>query len=484
MLLRLISNLIGKPQKPAAARVAAPPSGGESASPRGAAVAPDGMTHPAVRVRVEHDDIDRLDVESNAELRSAALFQSHLLAEVTPAAMFELHRRYGRRLEAEVADLPPLSPAIEADPRRRIRIGYVSPNLGSHSVSYFIEPVLSHHDRSAFEVYCYHTGPHCDETTERIEAAVDAWRQADSLSDDALARLIVDDRIDVLVDLAGHTLFGRLAVFARRPAPVQMTWIGYPDTTGIEAIDFRITDAIADPAPQADARHTERLLRLPGAFLCYQPPRDAPEVALRDKGADEVVFCSFNTVRKVNDAVIALWSRVLRAVPGSRLLIKGGRVLGEEAVARRLRTGFAAHGIAESRLELKDWIEDRAGHLNLYGAADIALDTFPYNGTTTTCEAMWMGVPVVTLAGEAHMSRVGATLLCAVGLNELIAHSPDAFVEAAVSLARDLPRRRALRATLRARFAASPLLDHAGFTRTLDATIRDAWVEWCERQPR
>jgi predicted O-linked N-acetylglucosamine transferase (SPINDLY family) len=478
MLLRLLSALIRRKPEIREAPVVAP-RGLDSAA-RGAAVLPDGSARPAVRIHVDAGyDLSDIAVESNADLRSAALFQTHFLPEASPDALFDLHRRYGAMLEAETAKLALPPRAVDADPHRRLRIGYVSPNLGSHSVSYFIEPVLAQHDRSAFEVYCYHTGPYCDETTERIEASVDVWRQVDALGDDALAKLIADDRIDVAVDLAGHTLLGRLAVFARRPAPVQITWLGYPNTTGLSTLDYRISDAIADPEPAADARHTERLLRIPGSFLCYQPPLDAPDVAHRETGAGEIVFCSFNTVQKVNDKVIALWARVLNAVPGSRLLIKGGRVLEQQSVAQRLRDAFDAHGIDASRLELHAWIEERADHLALYGTADIALDTWPYNGTTTTCEAMWMGVPVVTLVGESHMSRVGATLLEAVGLNALVARTPDDYVASAAALASDIARRRALRATMRARLSASPLLDHAGFTRKLEAAVRGAWVDWC-----
>jgi predicted O-linked N-acetylglucosamine transferase (SPINDLY family) len=302
------------------------------------------------------------------------------------------------------------------------------------------------------------------------------------MSDDALANLISEDRIDVLVDLAGHTAFGRLPVFARKPAPVQLTWLGYPDTTGIAAIDYRLTDAVCDPAG-AEARHTERLLRIPDLFLCYQPPADAPEVSPRETAPEEVVFCSFNTLEKVNARTIAAWAAILRGLSGSRLLIKAD-ILKHEAAARRLRESFAAHGIDEARLELVPWAEDRATHLDMYGRADIALDTFPYNGTTTTCEAMWMGVPVVTLAGEAHMSRVGATLLTAAGLGDLVAGSAEAYVDAAVRLARDPERRRALRSSLRTALRASPLLDHAGFTRKLEASMRVAWRAWCDGQPR
>jgi predicted O-linked N-acetylglucosamine transferase (SPINDLY family) len=481
MLLRLINTLFARKRRtqlPDASSQAT-----EELAVRGSALGADGTARAVVRVQVgAAADPRNLAVEGHQELRSAALLQSHYLERTSPEALFELHVRYGRMLEAEAAPfvLPPR--AIDADPDRRLRIGYVSPNFADHSVSYFFEPVLSRHDRSAFEVRCYHTGPYRDDTTARIAGAADAWLDSHELSDDALAWRVAADGVDILVDLAGHTQFGRLGVFARRPAPVQMTWLGYPDTTGLASIDYRVTDGIADP-PCADVRHTERLVRLPPPFLVYQPPVDAPAVAARDEAAD-VVFCSFNTLQKVNDAVIALWSRVIKAVPGSRMLIKGGRLLDEPEAAQRLRNAFAAQGIDAARVELYGWIENRAEHLALYGRADVALDTFPYHGTTTTCEAMWMGVPVVTLAGEAHMSRVGASLLTAVGLGELVAGTADEFVDIAVSLARDATRRRAQRAALRPRMAASKLLDHAGFTRNLEAAMRTAWTAWCATAAR
>ncbi|MDB5905545.1 MAG: hypothetical protein JWM26_4423, partial [Betaproteobacteria bacterium] len=253
-------------------------------------------------------------------------------------------------------------------------MGYVSPNFSRHSVGYFIEPVIASHDRTAYEIHCYYTNREADDTTARIEASAEHWRHVHGMSDDALARLIADDRIDVLVDLAGHTSLGRLPVFARKPAPVQLTWLGYPDTTGVSAIDYRVTDRTADPAG-AEARHTERLLRIPGVFLCYQPPFDAPAVTLRETAPEDVVFCSFNLLEKVNAPTIGMWARILRQLPGSRLLMKA-ELLRHDPTAQRVRESFAAHGIDESRIELVTWVEDRAAHLDLYGRADIALDTF------------------------------------------------------------------------------------------------------------
>jgi protein O-GlcNAc transferase len=474
MLLRLISGLF----KRAASET--PPT---PVAARGTLVADDGTRRPAVNLRGDSAALaasSEVSVEAHPELRSAALLHTHYLPDITPQALFDIHERYGRMFEDEVPDTErDLHRVDDANPQRRLRLGYLSPNFSAHSVSYLIEPVLAHHDRSAFEVYAYHTARARDAITDRVEASVDTLRQVHDLTDRELAHCIADDRIDVLVDLAGHTLGSRPGVFARRPAPVQITWLGYPDTTGVPAMDYRLTDAIADP-PGAEARHTERLLRVAGAFLCYRAPSDAPAVSSR-AASTHIVFCSFNTLEKVNDPLIALWSRVLRAVPGSRLLLKSG-LLAQPAVAQRIRAAFDAQGVEEDRLELRGWLEDPQRHLAAYGGADIALDTSPYNGTITTCEAMWMGVPVVTLAGEFHMSRVGATLLTALGLEELIARTPDEFVDIATALAGDRERLAALRASMRPRLQASMLLDHAGFTRKIEALMRQAWTQWCDRR--
>jgi predicted O-linked N-acetylglucosamine transferase (SPINDLY family) len=426
----------------------------------------------------EHAKALELAPGGNAVIHSSVLFSSHYLAAPDPQRLFESHRQYGRLLAAGLAGDPPPQRGVTPDPDRRIRVGYVSPNFSRHSVGYFIEPVIAQHDRARFEVYCYSNLPTPDDTTARIRSCAHAWRDVHGIDDDALAQSVAADRIDVLVDLAGHTAGNRLPVFARRAAPVQMTWLGYPDTTGLAAIDYRITDDIADPAPRADARCTERLLRLPGLFLCYQPPHDAPAVSDRGGDSGPAVFCSFNVLDKVNEPLIGMWADILRAVPGSRLLVKS-RLLKREEVVRRVADCFGARGIEAARIELHGWSEDRADHLNRYARADVALDTYPYNGTTTTCEALWMGVPVVTLAGELHMSRVGAALLEAVGLPDLVAASPESYVRTAVELARNGERRRALRAELRDRLVQSPLLDHAGFTRKLEAAIERAWLAWC-----
>jgi predicted O-linked N-acetylglucosamine transferase (SPINDLY family) len=282
------------------------------------------------------------------------------------------------------------------------------------------------------------------------------------------------DGIDILVDLAGHSGANRLMLFARKPAPVQASWLGYPNTTGIAAIDFRITDAIADP-PSADALHSETLVRLADGFLCYQPPGDARSVApLPAFAAGHVTFGSFNNLAKVTPEVVRRWATILGAVPGSRLMLKS-HSFADAGTSDRYGGLFAASGIAAERLDLLPRILATEGHLASYHRIDIALDPFPYNGTTTSCEALWMGVPVVTLAGSRHAGRVGASLMSRLGLDALVAADEAAYVATAARLAGDLPALTALRDGLRERMRRSKLCDAAGFAREMEGAFLRMW---------
>jgi predicted O-linked N-acetylglucosamine transferase (SPINDLY family) len=369
--------------------------------------------------------------------------------------------------------------ANSADPRRKLRIGYVSGDFRRHSVAYFIEPVLAHHDRAAFEVTCYSNVAMPDRMTGHLLGLADHARTVIGLSDEAVAQMIRADGIDILVDLAGHTAGHRLGVFALKPAPVQATWIGYPNTTGLRAVDWRITDAYADPPGDGDAFHSERLARLPGAFLCFEPPGDAPEVQPPPSAAGgRVTFGSFNVLPKVTPEVILAWSKILQGVPRSRLLLKA-LGLGDADSQARVHRAFESHGIGADRVTLLPVEGALRDHLARYHAMDIALDPFPFNGTTTTFEAMWMGVPVITLRGDRHSARVGASILANAGLDSLIAASVDDYVRLAVALAGDAGQLAELRRTMRDRVAASPLRDAAGFTRKLEQAYRDMWGRWC-----
>lgn len=406
------------------------------------------------------------------QARSNLLMLLNYVPEANAEAVFAEHLEWGRVAEGR---MPPLMPfPFDRDPQRRLRVGYLSPDFCEHSVASFIEPALSCRDRSRFEVWCYSNLPRADGTTLRMRGYADGWRDVDKLSDGEIAQLIRDDRIDILVDLAGHTANSRLSVLAAKPAPLQMTWIGYPNTTGLRAVDWRITDSVADPADE-DALYSEKLLRLGGCFLCYQPPVDAPEVApLPALRSGSVTFGSFNNFSKINPEVLRLWSEVVKAVPGSRLLLKCP-ALTDEAVRERVRGTLESLGVASERVELLGHTRTRQEHLAVYSRVDIALDTFPYNGTTTTCEALWMGVPVVSLVGWHHAGRVGASLLTAAGLGDWLADTPDAFVAIASFRAANLGALGGLREGLRSTIAASTLCDAAGFTYRLEAGMRDAW---------
>ena len=392
-------------------------------------------------------------------------------------ALFEEHLAWAKR-HAEGLRQSAGYAAINRSPGRRLNIGYLSPNFHRHSVASFFEPLLAAHDRTRFRVFCYSNVDHPDEVTARLQGLADVWRDLRGESGDGAARMIREDRIDILVDLAGHTGGGQPLVFARKPAPVQIAWLGYPNTTGLAEMDFRLTDTVADPAGETDRFHSEELLRLPNGFLCFAPDAGSPEPGeLPALAAGRITFGCFNNLAKVTPDMIALWSRLLAAAPQARLLLKA-HALGSESARRGILALFAGHGIDAGRLALHGPEDAVAGHLARYREVDIALDTFPYHGATTTCEALWMGVPVVTLAGSTHVSRVGASILKQVALDDLVATSADEYLAKALALSSDLDKLRALRQGMRARMRASPLLDGAGFARAVEAAYQEAWTGW------
>jgi predicted O-linked N-acetylglucosamine transferase (SPINDLY family) len=415
-----------------------------------------------------------------ANIRSNMLLSMHYLPDVAPDEMFAEHVAW-REKHAKSSAKPQAAKTRFENERtidRGLRIGYVSPDFAAHSVADFLEPLLEHHDHSRFEIFCYADVPRPDAYTHRLRQFADVWTDIANLKDARVAEMIRAHCIDILVDLAGHTARNRMPVFALKPAPVQVTYLGYPDTTGLPTIDWRITDAIADPPGVTEPYYTEALLRLPRTFLCYRPFPEAPAVGPlpADRSGGRVTFASFNNLSKLTPRVIEVWSQVLKAVPDARLLIKAAGV--EGSPRERLIGEFARHGIAADRLELVGRIADLAQHFGKYNDVDIALDTFPYCGTTTTCEAMWMGVPVVTLVGRTHMSRVGLSLLTQVGLTDLSAETVEQYVATATALANDLPRLRELRAGMRERMLSSPLLDGVGVTRELEMAFRQIWAKW------
>lgn len=416
-------------------------------------------------------------------LISATLFSTNYMPGLPPDKVFDLHRTQAPRLRLPTPQPDFSHGTRNCEPERRLRIGYVSPDFRYHSVAYFFESVITRHDHQLFEITCYSCNKNTDEMTARLREQADHWRELWELDDTEAAATIYKDRIDILVDLSGHTGDNRLPIFTLKPAPIQATYLGYPNTTGLTEIDYRLTDAIADPPGWTEQWYTEKLLRLPRCFLCYTPPAEiSPPVApLPVESAGHITFASFNNLNKMNEGVIRLWAIILTALPNSQLVLKS-KHLSDKAKSDRILQLFAHNSIPPERLLLVPRVDSRTEHLELYGAVDIALDPFPYSGTTTTCEALWMGVPVITLAGEIHASRVGASLLTAIGLEELIAHSEEEYVQKAVALATDLQRLNTLRATMRERMRQSPLMDAQSFTRNLESAYRKMWRDWCARQ--
>jgi predicted O-linked N-acetylglucosamine transferase (SPINDLY family) len=393
------------------------------------------------------------------------------LPDVTPDAIAAEHRRFGDALAAAIAPMP--APANLPDPDRRLRIGFVSGDFRNHSVGYFLDGVLAAHDREGFALFAYANQVAEDAATARMKPRFDAWRPVAALDDAALAAAIRADGIDILVDLSGHTGHTRIETFARRPAPVQAAWIGYPQTTGMAAMDWIIADARALP-PQDEALYRERVMRLPGCYLCYSGPLPAARPAPGARAAP--VFGCFNGLAKLNDDVLAAWARILDGVPGARLLVKT-RALGEDAMATAFRARFATQGGDPARLDLEGHLV-AAAHAARFAAVDLMLDPFPYGGCTSTIEALTAGVPCLVLRGRGGMmTRSGETLLGALGLEDWVAPDVDAYVRLAVQAGRAPGSLAAARAGL----PAAPLRDAARFCRGLEEAWRAMWRDWCAR---
>lgn len=386
----------------------------------------------------------------------------------------DAHRRWNQQHAAR------LGQNIEAhqndrSPGRRLRIGYVSPDLRAHVVGRNLLPLLREDDRSRFEIFCYAAVARPDSLTETLRSHADVWRDIAHLDDEQAAKLVRDDRIDILVDLTLHMAGNRLLLFARKPAPVQVTYLGYCGTTGLGTMDYRLSDVFLDP-PDADLTgYTEETIRLPQSYWCYEPRGGAPDAsAVPALSAGHVCFGCLNNFCKASPAAQDLWGRLLAAVPGSRLLMHANPGPHLEPVLERL--GRA--GVAADRIEFvpkQSW----TGYVATYQRIDIALDPFPYNGGITTCDALWMGVPVVSLIGDLAVRRAGYSILSNMGLSDLAAASPEEYLRTAADLARDLPRLQSLRGTLRQRMIASPLMDANRFARDVENVYRRMWEAWC-----
>ena len=389
-----------------------------------------------------------------AEAHSNLLYTQLFHPRCDAQALDEDHRRWNRKFAEPLQNS--IQPHLnDRSGDRRLRVGYVSPDFRSHPVGRFLLPLLESHDHGSLEVYCYASVRTPDATTGRLRAGADVWRDVLGLSDDQVAQMIRQDQIDVLVDLTMHMGDNRLLVFARKPAPVQVTYLAYCGTTGLDTMDYRLTDPYLDPPGQGEPFYREQSVCLPETYWCYRPPAETPPVnALPALDAGQVTFGSLNNFCKVTDPVLAAWSRLLQAVPESKLLLHARAGSHRD----RVRACFAEQGVATQRLAFVDSLPT-AEYFHVYQRIDVALDPFPYGGGTTTCDALWMGVPVVSLAGQTAVGRGGVSLLSNVGLPELVAQDGEQYVQIAAELANDLPRLGQLRATLRDRMQHSPLMD-------------------------
>ena len=406
---------------------------------------------------------------------SNLLLTLNYMEGVSQDNIYRAHRDFGVRIEAPYIDQRRRHDNA-ADPERRLRIGYLSPDFRHHACACFLEPLFDNHDHARHEIHGYADVTAPDAVTERLRGTADSWHDLVGKGDDAVAAAIRTDGIDILVDLAGHTADNRLAVFARKPAPVQITWLGYPATTGLTAMDYRFTDCYCEPPGTSEAYYTETLIRLPNSLWCYQPPADMPDPGpLPALANGHLTFGSFNNFAKVGPAVIGLWARLLREIPDARIAIV---CASEGAMQERVRTAFAEHGIDPARLELHGRLP-RSEYLALHRRVDLALDPFPCNGGATTCDALWMGVPVLTLIGNTFLSRAGYSLLSSAGLAEFAAASADDLVANARNMSLNPQYLAGVRANMRERVAASPLTDARQFSADVEAAYRQVWQQWC-----
>ena len=414
----------------------------------------------------------------NPVVHSNLVFFMHYLPDVDRQSFFEEHKQWAR--DQTPIKLARTSHDNDPDPDRRLRIGYVSPDFCTHSVAHFFEILLDEQNRREIETFGYGNVESPDEVTERLKSKFDHYRNILGVNDTDIVDMVLKDKIDILVDLSGHTGFNRMTVFGYKPAPVQVSYLGYPDTTGMEQVDYRFTDEIADP-PESQKFYTEKLFYLPDGFLSYKPPDYAPPVGpLPALENGYITFGSFNNNCKIDSAIMTIWAEVLKANKDSRMILKfrGGQV---KVLQQHYLGEFEKLGISPDRIEIHGGLFP-IEHLNLYNRIDIALDTYPYNGTTTTFEALWMGVPVISLVGEHHMSRVGLSILTRFGMGFLAASTPEEYVVRAAALAAKTDTLAEMRAVMRRTIAGASLCNTSKFVKNVEAAYRTMWHKWCENQ--
>ena len=415
------------------------------------------------------------ELSNNPQIASNLLFALHFDPRVGPEQLFEEHKRWNERF---ARPLMPASPQFINDrsPNRRLRVGYVSCDFRDHTVARFMLPLLANHDHRVFEIFCYSAARREDAMSQRLRSHADTWRNVVALNDEQLAQVIREDQIDILVDLAMHTDAARLLAFARRPAPVQVTYLAYASTTGLEAIDYRFTDSYLDPPEQDNRWYSEQPIRLQN-YWCYEPPAEAPDVGpppMQRNGF--VTFGCFNHASKISSVSLEMWRQLLRNVAGARLILH----IPSGKQRQRIVASFVEVGVEPDRIQFVGRVPlDQ--YFQQYQQIDIALDTFPYGGGATTCDALWMGVPVMSLAAKTGVSRGGLSILSTIGLPELVSSTRENYVKIASNLAGAPGKLANLRTSLRRRMQQSPLTDALAFARDVESAYRKMWQSWCER---
>jgi predicted O-linked N-acetylglucosamine transferase (SPINDLY family) len=408
---------------------------------------------------------------------SNMLTAMNYLPDLSPQQVFEAHRRWGQTY-ADPLGQQARRHANTNEPHRRLRIGYVSPDFYRHPIAHFVRAIFANHHQDKYEVIAFSDVPKPDDVTRDLEKLASKWIPTVNRNNAQFPELVRFEGIDVLVDLTGHAGRHRLGAFAARAAPVQISYLGYCNTTGMEAMDWIVGDEITDPTDHTQP-YVEKVLRLPGSFCCYTPPPDAPAVnELPALSGRPITFGAFHALRKLNDRVLDLWARLLREVPEARLLF--WRTYLTPRVEQRLRDALGQRGINAGRLEFRSHVPESRNFLSVYHEVDLALDAFPWSGHTTSCEALWMGVPLVTLRGRTHCGRLAASMLTAAGFGQFVANSEDQYVQIARDLAGDVQRLAELRRTMRDKTAVSALCDGGKFIVNWERAIRDAWRTWCQ----
>lgn len=405
---------------------------------------------------------------------SSYLFSTNYSDALSKLEWFEEHRKYGETIQARVT---PMTEYLgKPDPQRKLRVGYVSADFRRHPVAFFFEPIVEHHDRQQFEIYCYYNHFACDDVTLRLKDMADCWRDVRSLNDEELAQQIHADQIDILMDLTGHTADNRLPVFAWKPAPIQFTWLGYVVTTGMSSIDYIFTDRHYTPDAEAESYYSEKPVYL-STYRVFRPEADLPVGELPALSKGYVTFGSFNSFIKISEQVLALWARLLNEIPDSRLSI----IVAAKESVDYVKAFFAERGVAEERLMIFNRLS-MSHFLQLHNHVDVALDSFPFTGFTTSFHGLWMGVPMITMVGNRIVSRSGLSLLAPLGLEEFAVYSQDEYIEKAKYWVQNLHRLADIRAGLRDQLRNSTLMDEISFTRDFEAGFRRCWQDWCAKQ--